>query len=201
MALLVAGVTFNGFEIMLRDKPAEMLALSPKGTVPVLQLPDGAVLEQSLDIIQWALVTHNPDGWWSRSQSADNLELLAINDGGFKHHLDRYKYPERFGGSDRLVSRDLAMTSLLFRLEAQLLVSSYLGGVRPCATDIAIFPFIRQFASVEPKWFAQQSMSATQAWLASWLSSPLFGACMLKIPSQRVTPFPALPDLHCQSYI
>lgn len=192
MALLVSGTAFNGFEIMLRDKPAEMIALSPKGTVPVLQLPDGYVLEQSLDIMQWALAPRDPEGWWSRAQSADNLGLLAVNDGAFKHHLDRYKYPERFGEIDRQVPRGQALTSMLFLLEARLRATPYLGGDLPCATDIAVFPFIRQFAAVEPDWFAQQSIPVTQAWLARWLSSSLFEACMFKIPSQRLTPFPSL---------
>lgn len=189
MALLVTGTAFDSFEIALGDKPAEMLALSPKGTVPVLQLPDGTVLEQSLDIIRWALAPHDPDGWWSRAQSADNLELLAVNDGAFKHQLDRYKYPGRFGESDRVVPRDQAM-ALLFSLEVHLQATSYLGGDLPCATDIAVFPFIRQFAAVDSGWFAQQAIPATQAWLARWLSSPLFEACMFKIPSQRAVPFP-----------
>lgn len=190
MALLVSGTAFDGYEIVLRDKPAEMLALSPKGTVPVLQLPDGTVLEQSLDIVRWALAPDDPDGWWSRAQSADNLALLATNDGAFKHHLDRYKYPERFGESDRLAQRELAMTLQLRPLEARLQAHPYLGGDLPCATDIAVFPFVRQFAAVDPDWFAQQALPVTQAWLARWLGSPLFEACMFKMPSQRVAPYP-----------
>jgi len=201
MALLISGTQFNGYEVLLRDKPAEMLALSPKGTVPVLQLPDGTALEQSLDIIRWALSPHDPDGWWSRSQSAENLELVAFNDGAFKHHLDRYKYPERFGESDRAVPRQQAMALLACPLEARLQVSPYLGGALPCATDIAVFPFIRQFAAVEPEWFAQRLLPATQVWLARWLGSSLFEACMFKLPSQRVTPFPAFRALHGQNHV
>ena len=190
MALLVSGTAFDGFEIVLRDKPVEMLALSPKGTVPVLQLPDGTVLEQSLDIMRWALAPLDHDGWWSRAQSADNLALLATNDGEFKNHLDRYKYPERFGESDRVVPREQAMTLMLLPLEVRLRVNSYLGGDLPCATDIAVFPFIRQFAAVDSGWFAQQTIPATQAWLARWLCSLLFEACMFKIPSQKVMRYP-----------
>jgi glutathione S-transferase len=190
MALLVSGTAFDGYEVVLRDKPAEMLALSPKGTVPVLRLPDGTVLEQSLDIICWALAPHDPDSWWSRAQSADNLALLAFNDGEFKHQLDRYKYPERSGGSDRDVSRVQAMDLMLFPLEARLRINPYLGGDLPCATDIAVFPFIRQFAAVDSRWFAQQAIPATQTWLARWLDSLLFRACMFRIPSQMAVPFP-----------
>jgi glutathione S-transferase len=201
MALLVSGIAFDGYEIVLREKPAAMLALSPKGTVPVLQIPDGTVLEQSLDIVRWALAPYDHDGWWSRAQSAANLELLAVNDGAFKHLLDRYKYPERFGELDRQVPRGQAMTVMLFPLEARLQTTSYLGGDLPCATDIAVFPFIRQFASVEPEWFGQQSFPATQTWLARWLSSPLFEACMFKIPSQSATPFPLLSAIQGKRHL
>ena len=110
MALLVAGIAFDVHEIVLRDKPAAMLALSPKGTVPVLRLPDGSVLEQSLDIMRWAFAAHDPEGWWARAQSATHLDLLAACDGPFKRHLDRYKYPERFGDAgDRALQRDAAV--------------------------------------------------------------------------------------------
>jgi glutathione S-transferase len=106
MALLVSEVPFSAFEIALRDKPAEMLALSPKGTVPVLRLPDGSILEESWDIVRWALVPHDTKGWWSRAQTTQNVELLENNDTAFKFHLDRYKYPERFGETNRDVHRE-----------------------------------------------------------------------------------------------
>ena len=130
LALLQAGVAFDAFEIVLRDKPAEMLALSPKGTVPVLRLPDGQVLEQSLDIMRWAFVeTGDADGWWARAQSPVNLALLAVCDGTFKHHLDRYKYPERFDGlGSRAHHREQAVDVLLKPLDAQLQSTDQLGG-------------------------------------------------------------------------
>ena len=97
MALLQAGVACEAHEVSLRDKPAAMLALSPKGTVPVLVLPDGQVLEQSLDIMQWAFAqSADAQTWWARAQTADNQALMAVCDGHFKHHLDRYKYPQRY---------------------------------------------------------------------------------------------------------
>ena len=100
MALLVANLRFDAHEIILRNKPASMLTVSPKGTVPVLVLDSGQVLEQSWGIVQWAL-TQDPNipdvlGWWIRAQTPDNTALLRCNDGLFKSHLDRYKYPERF---------------------------------------------------------------------------------------------------------
>ncbi len=194
MALLVAGIAFDGFEIVLRDKPAALLALSTKATVPVLQLPDGRVLEESWDIVQWALAPQDPHGWWSRAQSAENLALLASNDGPFKHHLDRYKYPERYSEPDRNGHRAQALTALLLPLEKRLQHKPFLGGVSPSATDIALFPFVRQFAAVEPAWFLEQPLPALQAWLKHWLSSPLFEACMVILASQKATAFPPLKE-------
>jgi glutathione S-transferase len=191
MALLVAGIAFDCFEIVLRDKPATLLALSTKATVPVLQLPDGRVLEESWDIVEWALASQDPQGWWSQAQPAENLNLLARNDGLFKHHLDRYKYPERYSESDRNLHREQGVAALLLPLENQLQHYPYLGGVSPCATDIGLFPFVRQFAAVEPPWFLAQPLPAVQAWLVRWLASPLFQACMVKLPSQTASSFPS----------
>ncbi|CAJ0809719.1 glutathione S-transferase [Ralstonia flaminis] len=192
LAMLQANRRFQTFEIVMRDKPAALLALSPKGTVPVLHLPDGGVLEESLDIMRWALESPDPQGWWSRAQTDDNLNLLRTNDGDFKRLLDRYKYPDRYpeDGQSREAVRAQAVTTLLTPLETRLQAQRYLGGATPCATDLAIFPFVRQFAAVEPDWFAAQPMPALQAWLAGWLSSRLFEVCMTKQPVQAVAVFP-----------
>ena len=194
MALLQAGRGFEAFEIVLRDKPATLVALSAKATVPVLRLPDGRVLDESLDIMAWAFEARDENGWWHRAQSADNLERLRLNDGAFKHHLDRYKYPQRFpqDADTREVHRAHAATVLLMPLEARLRSEPFLGGASACATDIAIFPFVRQFAAVEPAWFAEQRLPALQAWLAAWLGSNLLTICMTKIPVQTMVAFPAL---------
>ena len=192
LAMLQAQRRFQTYEIVMRDKPAEMLALSPKGTVPVLRLPDGTVLEESLDIMRWALEHPDTDGWWRRAQSDDNLALLRTNDGDFKRQLDRYKYPDRYPQEavQRDAARAQAVETLLIPLESRLLSQRYLGGAAPCATDLAIFPFVRQFAAVEPDWFGSQPLPALQAWLAGWLSSPLFEVCMTKQPVQAVAAFP-----------
>lgn len=184
MALLQAGRAFQLTEVVLRDKPAALLALSPKGTVPVLHLPDGQVLEESWDIMRWALAPDDRDGWWQRAQSAENLALLACNDGAFKHHLDRYKYPERYPGEApaRERHREQAAASMLVPLQQRLAMQPYLGGSTPCATDLAIFPFVRQFAAVDPAWFAGQPWAALQGWLAGWVGSGLFETCMVKVP-------------------
>ncbi|CAJ0810989.1 glutathione S-transferase [Ralstonia holmesii] len=192
LAMLQANRRFQTFEIVMRDKPAELLALSPKGTVPVLHLTDGSVLEESLDIMRWAFNARDADGWWSRAQSDDNLALLRTNDGEFKRQLDRYKYPDRYSHetTPRETARARATEALLIPLESRLLDQRYLGGSTPCATDLAIFPFVRQFAAVEPDWFAGQPLSAVQAWLAEWLGSRLFEVCMTKQPVQAVAVFP-----------
>jgi len=190
MALLVAGIAFDAHEVSLRDKPAEMLVLSPKGSVPVMLLPDGTVLEQSWDIMRWALAQQASTDWWAEAATADNLAWLASNDGIFKHHLDRYKYPERYNESGRVAHRDLALVSFLRPLNNRLEQSRFLGGSKPCASDLALFPFVRQFAAVEPSWFELEALPALQAWLAGWLSSPLFLHCMHKLPAQTTVAFP-----------
>ncbi len=193
MALLQAGMAFDVFEIVLRDKPADMLALSPKGTVPVLRLPGGGVLEQSLDIVRWAFMeTGDTEGWWARAQSTANLALLSVCDGAFKHHLDRTKYPERFdeGADQKAHHREQAVDVLLRPLDAQLQRSGQLGGAAPCATDIAIFPFVRQFAAVDPAWWEALPLPALQRWLGGWLTEPLFHTAMAKRPTHQASAVP-----------
>jgi glutathione S-transferase len=184
MALLQAGRSFEAVEVSLRDKPASLLALSPKATVPVLHLPDGRVIEESWDIVRWALAEPDRQGWWARAQSPANLDLLQRNDGDFKRHLDRWKYPQRYPGADMTPQdhRDAATNVLLHPLEARLGHAPYLGGITACATDLAVMPFVRQYAAVAPGWFAAQSLPAVQAWLRSWLDHPLFVTCMQKLP-------------------
>jgi glutathione S-transferase len=192
MALIRGGVKFDAYEIVLRDKPPEMLASSPKGTVPVLLLPDNTVIEESLDIMHWALGAHlaeDVQDMWRASQTPENLALVALNDGAFKQHLDRYKYPEKFAGSDRIAYRSEAMQGLLQSLENRLAAAPYLGGTQPCATDLAIFPFVRQFRAVDEVWFDAQEVRATQRWLQEWLESELFADCMKKLPTGLRVPF------------
>lgn len=200
MALLVAGIPFDAHEIVLRDKPAALLAASLKGTVPVLVLTDGRVIEQSWDIVRWALT--QPDQaesvqvWWQLAQSDANTALLHANDGEFKHHLDRCKYPERFSTEQHVTVSDVrehhrtqAVRALLQPLEERLTNAAFLGGASPCATDIGLFPFVRQFAAIDPPWFDQQPLVRVKPWLAHWLQSPLFSACMVKLPTNLPTRF------------
>jgi glutathione S-transferase len=192
MALLRAGVAFDAYEISLKQKPAEMLAISPKGTVPVLQLPDGTMIEESLSIMRWALEAHasgDVKDMWRTAQTPDNLALVALNDGAFKQQLDRYKYPEKFAGSNRDAQRSEAMQGLVSLLEQRLAAAPYLGDAQPCAADLAIFPFIRQFRSVDEAWFDAQELRATQRWLHHWLESELFANCMKKLPTGQCIAF------------
>lgn len=203
MALLVAGIPFDAHEIVLRDKPAALLAASPKGTVPVMVLTDGRVIEQSWDIVEWALTPlTQPDqaesvqAWWQLAQSDANTALLHTNDGEFKHHLDRCKYPERFSTEQHSTVSDMrehhrtqAVQALLQPLEERLADAAFLGGASPCATDIGIFPFVRQFAAIDPAWFDHLPLGQVKRWLAHWLQSPLFSACMAKLPANLPTRF------------
>ena len=183
MALLQAGVAYQAHELTsLRDKPAEMLALSPKGTVPVLVLPTGEVLEQSLDIMRWAFAqTDDAQGWWARAQTPEIQALWAVCDGDFKQHLDRYKYPQRYSdamGAEHHAAQAIAV--FLQPLDTLLQGNLQLSGVTPCAADIGMFPFVRQFAAVQPDWFQALPLPAVKVWLAGWLASPLFEQAMVK---------------------
>jgi len=183
MALAQAQISFAAHEIALRDKPAGLLAASPKGTVPVLVLPDGEVIDESLDIMRWAFQGRDDGGWWERAGTPANQELIALNDGPFKQHLDRYKYPGRYDPADPALHRDLAVRCLLQPLEQRLAGQPYLGGSQACAADLAIFPFARQYRAVAPDWFDGQPLPATQRWLHAWINGELFNACMKKLPA------------------
>lgn len=172
LALAVSETAVEHREVKLRDKPAEMLAASPKGTVPVLVLPDGAVIDESLDIMRWALAGNDPEDWLA----GDDAALIAANDGPFKHHLDRYKYPERFAADD--VDHRAAGLAILDGLEARLTERPYLGGERFGLADAAILPFVRQFAAVDREWFAAQDLPQVQAWLGAFVASALFETVM-----------------------
>jgi glutathione S-transferase len=174
MALIISETAFDTAEVKLSAKPEALLAASPKGTVPVLVLPDGRVIDESLDIMAWALARHDPQDWRSRRDAA----LIATNDGPFKHHLDRYKYPQRHG-SDAPAHRDAGL-AILAELDARLADRPHLGGDTPGFTDIALFPFVRQFAATDAKWFAAQPLPGLQRWLAGHLASPLFAAAMAR---------------------
>jgi glutathione S-transferase len=150
-----------------------MLAASPKGTVPVLILPDGQVIDESLDIMRWALAQNDPENWLA----GDDPALIAENDGPFKAALDRYKYPEKHGVHNPTEPRDLGMT-LLATLNEGLETDPFLTGTSAGLVDFAIFPFVRQFAATDSLWFDAQLLPGLQRWLNAHLASPLFEAIM-----------------------
>jgi UPF0176 protein len=181
LALLQAGVLAELREVDLKRKPAELLALSPAATVPVLDLGVGEVLTQSLGIVRWALGQHDPDGWLTRGDMARDAHLVALTDGEFKQALDRTKYPERFPEQTADAARAAAELCLIEPLETALASSAYLGGDTPNWADASVFPFVRQFAAIDAARWAASPWPATQRWLTSWKSNPLFAACMVKV--------------------
>jgi glutathione S-transferase len=184
LALHASGIAIEHREVLLKKKPAHLLALSPKGTVPVLWLPgaaDGGVLEQSLDIMLWALRQRDPLGWLPASDAgmADALALIAHNDGPFKQQLDRYKYPNRSGLESGVADRDEAAIWLR-TLDARLRKQPELAGEHFGMADAAVAPFVRQYAHTDPTWFAAQPWPALASWLTKFESSDLFQAIMHK---------------------
>ena len=186
MAVAVSGVQVEIREIVLRDKPSIMLEASPKGTVPVLALPSGDILEESLDIMRWALAQNDPEEWLAHKDDA----LIAANDGPFKLSLDRYKYPHRYGLTNGKEHRDAACAHLSL-LNGLLVGTPFIGGTRPAFTDIALFPFVRQFAATDADWFAAQILPELQSWLANLAQSDRFMQTMIRYPQWKAGDPPA----------
>jgi glutathione S-transferase len=189
MALAAAGlrpgIDLELREVSLKARPPELLEASAKATVPVLVRPDGAVLEESLAIMRWALQRHDPHDWL-RCGSGPGLaaerdrieELLGQNDGPFKHHLDRYKYPDRYPGEASSAHRRNGV-AILHQWNARLQAGGWLVGDRPSLADAALLPFVRQFGLVDRRRFeAEPGLAALQAWLARFLASPELAAVM-----------------------
>jgi glutathione S-transferase len=169
-------------EIALRDRPQQLYDASPKGTVPVLVLQDGTVIDESLAIMRWALQQHDPEGWsGDAEQTKQMLGLIAENDGDFKFHLDRYKYATRYEGVVAEEHRDQA-AQFLMRLEHRMQDHDFLFGERPMLADMAIAPFVRQFSIADSDWFQQQEWQRLIAWLQAFLESRRFLSIMTKHP-------------------
>lgn len=197
MAVAVSRQTCELREVVLAHKPTELLLASPKGTVPVLVLVDGAVIDQSLDIMLWALQRHDPEHWlptteaaWERTRS-----WIAENDGPFKQALDRYKYPHRYALPDGLAHR-AAGAVFLQALDAVLCTQAYLAGPQFGLADAALAPFVRQFAHTDALWFSQQPWLGLQKWLAQFEQSPTYLRVMDKLlawkPGQAAVTFPSI---------
>ncbi|MBP5954575.1 hypothetical protein PS718_02077 [Pseudomonas fluorescens] len=177
MALRYCGVPVEIVEVSLKAKPAEMLAISPKGTVPVLDA-DGRVIDESLEIMRWALAQNDPQDWLL-SGDARVAELIEANDQVFKVHLNRYKYAERYPEQPMEVYRAEG-AEFLRRLDELLEGRDYLLTDHPSLADVALLPFVRQFAHVDREWFAQTPYVRLQAWLQHFLESDLFTSIMKK---------------------
>lgn len=182
MALYLSGVSVELREVVLRDKPESMLTLSPKGTVPVLQLQDGSVLDESLDIMLWGRKQAESRAWPDRDEEAETtaLQLVQRIDSEFKYHLDRYKYPNRYEGTVAEIHREEA-AKILHDISGRLERATYLSeAATPGLADYAIMPFVRQFSGVEAAWFRQQPWSALILWLDQLLIAIPFTAVMNK---------------------
>ena len=179
MAVKQAGIICELREVVLRDKPKAMIALSPKGTVPVLQLTDETVLDESLDIMRWALDIRDPDNWLDSIDKA--ASLLHQLDQTFKHDLDRYKYFVNYPEHPQIYYRERG-ENFLALLEEGLIANNGQGlcDARTTFTDIAVFPFIRQFAFVDKAWFDETPFSLLKGWLIGHLESELFLSVMNK---------------------
>lgn len=182
VALAYAGIKVEMREILLKDKPPEMLALSSKGTVPVLQLPDGRVIDESIDVMYWALEQSDPDDWLG-PQPELTAELIEENDGPFKTALDKYKYHTRFPEHPPEYYREQG-ERFFGRLEGLLETNQGRGLVRDTAAlaDITIFPFVRQFANSDRQWFDVSPYPLLREWLNQHIHAPHFVRVMKKYP-------------------
>ncbi|TPG92750.1 glutathione S-transferase [Pseudomonas caspiana] len=181
MALRYCGVAVNIVEVSLKAKPAEMLALSSKGTVPVLSV-DGQVIDESLAIMHWALAQIDPQDWLLKDDPVGQqliAGLIEENDQVFKVHLNRYKYAERYPEQPMVFYRAEGEV-FLRRLDELLEGRDYLLAEHPSLADVALMPFVRQFAHVDREWFGQSPYHRLQAWLQRFLESELFTSVMKK---------------------
>lgn len=178
LALASAHIACELREILLRDKPAEMLSASPKGTVPVL-ITEESVVEESLDIMLWALRRNDPEGWLDVPEAA--FDLINRSDTEFKTALDRYKYATRYEDADRETEREKAAV-FLRDLDQRLAQDSFLFGSKRSIADMATATFVRQYANVDRAWFDDQNWPNLRRWLEEFLASDRFAHIMTKHP-------------------
>jgi len=179
MSLAAAGIPVRLREVLLKDKPPALFAASAKATVPVLVLGDGTVLEESLEIMEWALEQNDPLHW--AVNPITSSDWIASCDGDFKYWLDRYKYADRYPEHAAEQYRNSA-ESFIQRLESTLTTSAWVAGPQPTIADIALFPFVRQFAAVDAAWWQATPYALTRRWLDHWVDSDLFTVVMKKYP-------------------
>lgn len=185
MAIYVSGQPVCLREVVLSDKPAQLLQASAKGTVPVLVLPNGNVLEQSLDIMQWALECRDPDNYLisdAHDKQQDMFALIRLFDEEFKVCLQDYRSAKRYH-DDGLIARRVACERFLQMLEKRLLQHQYLFSDNACVADLAIIPFIRQFSRVERQWYLASPYPNVRDWLNRYLQNRMFSKVMVKYPA------------------
>ena len=178
LAIAMSGVMVTVQEVDLKAKPERMLQLSAKATVPVLELPDGRVIDESLDIMLWSLQQNDPLAMLDNF-SDEMQALIKRNDSEFKYVLDQYKYPERRAEFSKGHYRTLAEIFLLY-LNTRLRQQDYLFGDKPSMADLALMPFIRQFAHVDSAWFDASPYKQLREWLNGWEASDIFTKVMQK---------------------
>ena len=186
LAILKSGISVELREVVLRNKPQQLLETSPKGTVPVLLLGNGEVIDESLDIMDWALSFRDTDNWLNKNSAEDINQLIQWNDGEFKYYLDRYKYADRYPEHDELYYREKAEVFLV-ELENRLSKQAYLCGKKCCLADMAIFPFIRQFSNINTEWFHSSKYKKIDHWLNQHIESALFITIMDKYPAWQAS--------------
>jgi len=186
LALRASAVQVALREVVLADKPEALRERSAKATVPVLVVNDLEVMDESLDIMMWALQQNDPQGWLLKGEKliAESKRLITVNDREFKPLLDRYKYADRFPEYPMEYYRGQAEV-FLSRLEEMLARSPFLLGDSPTLADMAIFPFMRQFANVDKQWFDNSPYPCLKVWLESLLQLPLFTSVMEKYPQWK----------------
>ena len=177
MALAYSEISVELREVRLSNLPGELLRISPKATVPVLHFTDGTTIEESLDIMHWALSVSDPQQWLTDDFASQ--QLIRQNDENFKPLLDAYKYADRFPRLSQLEHRKNA-EYFLRRLEHRLQQHLFLMSARKTIADISIMPFIRQFAGVEPQWFERCEYAGVRHWLNQQIDSDLFKTVMGK---------------------
>lgn len=178
-ALVYAGVPYILREVDLKNKPQQLLEISPKGTVPVLVLANGAVLEESLDIIDWALTQNDPQNWKGTAFKAEIDDLIADNDAHFTKILRTFKYPDRYPDQDQKVVRQQVLAHLK-SLENRLEGHDFLVTEQPTRADVALFPFIRQCAGVDKPFWEGAPCPRLKKWLASFVDHPRFDTVMAR---------------------
>jgi len=179
MAIHISGQKCELREVLLRDKPPSMLEYSAKGTVPVLILQDGKVIDESLDVIDWALNLNDPDDWQRSKDKEKTKELIKINDGEFKYHLDRYKYSKRYDNEDPEFHRKKCL-KFIESINNELNNSEYIFDDNISYADIVLLPFIRQFRIADIEWFDSLPYDNLKKWLSSFLDSSLLNSIMKK---------------------